>query len=107
VEDITVMSILGVVVTAIISFLIGKSGILTRLYDTRIRKIESDHRKESNMISGAITENKNLREKVNELTLKVSQLEAEIESYRQSQKLIIEYLKKLNIDDPFFNKIMK
>jgi len=107
VEDITVMSILGVVVTAIISFLIGKSGVFTRLYDTRIKRIESNQNKESNMIDDAIHENKTLRKEVSDLTKKVTELESEINEYKKSMDLIIEYLKKLNINDPFLDKIMK
>lgn len=106
-ENISVIGIIAGVVTAIIGFLIGKTGIITRLYDTRIRRIESNQKKESNMIEDAITENKSLRKEVHQLTIKVSKLESEIETSRKSMQLIIEYLKNLNINDPFLDKLIK
>ncbi len=106
-ENISVMGIIAGVVTAIIGFLIGKTGILTRLYDTRIRKIESNQKKESDMIGDAIQENKTLRKEVAELTKEVTKLKEEINGYKKSMELVIEYLKKLDIDDPFLNKIIK
>lgn len=106
-EDISVIGIIAGVVTAIIGFLIGKTGILTRIYDTRMNKIESNQKKESNMIDDAIIENKTLRKEVHDLTIKVSQLEKDIEESRRSMELIIEYLKKLDINDPFLDKLVK
>lgn len=106
-ENISFIGIIAGVVTAIVGFFIGKTGILTRLYDTRIRRIESNQEKESNMIEDAITENKTLRKEVQILTIKVSKLESEIETSRKSMQLIIEYLKNLNINDPFLDKLIK
>jgi uncharacterized protein YlxW (UPF0749 family) len=59
------------------------------------------------MIDDAIHENKTLRKEVSDLTKKVTELESEINEYKKSMDLIIEYLKKLNINDPFLDKIMK
>lgn len=106
-EEFTSNSIIVAVVTTVIGFLIGKSGILTRIFDTRIRRIESNQKKESNMIDDAIMENKILRQEVSELTRKVTELESEIKEYKKSMELIIEYLKKLDIKDPFIDKLVK
>ncbi|HMU05138.1 MAG TPA: hypothetical protein PJ990_16005, partial [Saprospiraceae bacterium] len=97
-EEISVIGIVSLVVTGLISFLIGKSGIITRLYDTRIRKIESNQKKESDMIDEAIEENKALRIAVAKYTQEVTELKAEINEYKKSMELVLEYLKKLNID---------
>lgn len=59
------------------------------------------------MIDDAIIENKTLRKEVHDLTIKVSQLEKDIEESRRSMELIIEYLKKLDINDPFLDKLVK
>jgi len=59
------------------------------------------------MIDDALKENKTLRKEVSDLTKKVAILESEINEYKKSMDLIIEYLKKLDISDPFLNKIIK
>lgn len=106
-EDISVIGIIAAVVTAITGFLIGKSGVLTRIFDTRIRRIENNQQKESNMIDDAIKENKELRDEVADLSKKVTQLEGQIKEYKHSMSLIVEYLKKLDVTDPFIDKLVK
>jgi peptidoglycan hydrolase CwlO-like protein len=103
----TIIGVISFVVTALIGFLIGKSGVLTKLYDAKIKKIETNIQKESSMIDDALKENKTLRKEVSDLTKKVAILESEINEYKKSMDLIIEYLKKLDISDPFLNKIIK
>ena len=105
-EDISVIGIIAAVVTAITGFLIGKSGVLTRIFDTRIRRIENNQQKESNMIEDAIKENKDLREEVAILSKKVIELESQIKEYKHSMSLIVEYLKKLDVTDPFIDKLV-
>lgn len=106
-EDISTFSIIAAVVTAVTGFLIGKSGVLTRIFDTRIRRIENNQQKESNMIEDAIKENKDLREEVATLSKKVIELESQIKEYQHSMTLIVEYLKKLDVTDPFIDKLLK
>ena len=105
-EDISTFSIIAAVVTAVTGFLIGKSGVLTRIFDTRIRRIENNQQKESNMIEDAIKENKDLREEVATLSKKVIELESQIKEYKHSMSLIVEYLKKLDVTDPFIDKLV-
>lgn len=106
-EDISTIGIIATVVTAVIGFLIGKSGVLTRIFDTRIRRIENNQQKESNMIEDAIKENKDLREEVATLSKKVIELESQVKEYKHSMSLIVEYLKKLDVTDPFIDKLVK
>lgn len=106
-EDISTIGIIAAVVTAVTGFLIGKSGVLTRIFDTRIRRIENNQQKESNMIEDAIKENKDLREEVATLSKKVIELESQIKEYKHSMSLIVEYLKKLDVTDPFIDKLIK
>ena len=106
-EDISVIGIIAAVVTAITGFLIGKSGVLTRIFDTRIRRIENNQQKESNMIDDAIKENKELRDEVASLGKKVTELESQVKEYQHSMTLIVEYLKKLDVTDPFIDKLLK
>ena len=105
-EDISTFSFIAAVVTAVTGFLIGKSGVLTRIFDTRIRRIENNQQKESNMIEDAIKENKDLREEVATLSKKVIELESQIKEYKHSMSLIVEYLKKLDVTDPFIDKLV-
>lgn len=106
-EDISTFSIIAALVTAITGFLIGKSGVLTRIFDTRIRRIENNQQKESNMIDDAIKENKELRDEVASLGKKVTELESQVKDYQHSMYLILEYLKKLDVTDPFIDKLLK
>ncbi len=106
-EDISTFSIIAALVTAITGFLIGKSGVLTRIFDTRIRRIENNQQKESNMIDDAIKENKELRDEVASLGKKVTELESQVKEYQHSMTLIVEYLKKLDVTDPFIDKLLK
>lgn len=106
-EDISTIGIIAAVVTAVTGFLIGKSGVFTRIFDTRIRRIENNQQKESNMIEDAIKENKDLREEVATLSKKVIELESQIKEYKHSMSLIVEYLKKLDVTDPFIDKLIK
>lgn len=106
-EDISTIGIIAAVVTAVTGFLIGKSGVLTRIFDTRIRRIENNQQKESNMIEDAIKENKDLREEVATLSKKVIELESQVKEYQHSMTLIVEYLKKLDVTDPFIDKLLK
>lgn len=106
-EDISTIGIITAVVTAVTGFLIGKSGVLTRIFDTRIRRIENNQQKESNMIDDAIKENKELRDEVAILSKKVTLLESQIKEYQTHMSLIVEYLKKLDVTDPFIDKLVK
>ena len=106
-EDISTFSIIAAVVTAVTGFLIGKSGVLTRIFDTRIRRIDNNQQKESNMIDDAIKENKELRDEVASLGKKVTELESQVKEYQHSMTLIVEYLKKLDVTDPFIDKLLK
>lgn len=106
-EQITTLSIVAGLVTALIGFLIGKSGVLTRIFDTRIRRIETNQKKESDMIDDALAENKELRHEVLELRTKVTELESEIKEYKNKMDLIIEYLNKLDIKDTFIDKLTR
>lgn len=106
-EDISTFSIIAALVTSITGFLIGKSGVLTRIFDTRIRRIENNQQKESNMIDDAIKENKELRDEVASLGKKVTELESQVKEYQHSMTLIVEYLKKLDVTDPFIDKLLK
>jgi len=58
------------------------------------------------MIDEAIAENKELRKQVSELSGKVTKLEGELQATHRSMTLILEYLKKMDIKDPFLDKIV-
>ena len=58
------------------------------------------------MIDDAIKENKELRDEVASLGKKVTELESQVKEYQHSMYLILEYLKKLDITDPFIEKLV-
>lgn len=59
------------------------------------------------MIDDAIKENKELRDEVATLSKKVTMLESQIKEYQTHMSLIVEYLKKLDVTDPFIDKLVK
>lgn len=59
------------------------------------------------MIDDAIKENKELRDEVASLGKKVTELESQVKDYQHSMYLILEYLKKLDVTDPFIDKLLK
>ncbi len=59
------------------------------------------------MIDDAIKENKELRDEVASLGKKVTELESQVKEYQHSMTLIVEYLKKLDVTDPFIDKLLK
>ena len=59
------------------------------------------------MIEDAIKENKELRDEVASLGKKVTELESQVKEYQHSMTLIVEYLKKLDVTDPFIDKLLK
>ena len=58
------------------------------------------------MIDDAIKENKELRDEVASLGKKVTELEGQVKEYQHSMYLILEYLKKLDVTDPFIDKLL-
>ena len=59
------------------------------------------------MIDDAIKENKELRDEVASLGKKETELESQVKEYQHSMTLIVEYLKKLDVTDPFIDKLLK
>ena len=100
------IAILGWVVTAIVTFFIGQSGIVTKAFDLKFLRIETKMKKESDMIDKALQENDELKDKVKTLTEVVTRLENKNEQLERKVKLIFEYLKKINVNDPFIEQII-
>jgi predicted transcriptional regulator len=100
------IAILGWVVTAIVTFFIGQSGIVTKAFDLKFLRIETKMKKESDMIDKALAENDELKDKVKTLTEVVTQLEHQNKELERKVRLIVEYLKTIKVDDPFIEKII-
>lgn len=108
VNDITFYTIIASVVTAIIGFLFGKTGILNRFFDSRLRKIEQEQKAEISEMEEYKKENRELKAKVFDLSSKVSKLEAELQSANDKIDLLMAYFEKVNpTPDPFLSKIVK
>jgi cell division protein FtsB len=103
-----ITAIVAPVVLMIIGFLFGKSGILTRFSDVRLRKIESNQKQEENTMDDLRLENKELKKQVLELKSKVHNLENELTLYKERLDVMQAYFEKVNpAPDPFFDKITK
>jgi cell division protein FtsB len=108
IDNDTLMAIVAPVVLMIIGFLFGKSGIVTRFSDVRLRKIESNQKQEENTMDDLRNENKELKKQVSELKSKVSNLENELTLYKERLDVMQAYFEKVNPSpDPFFDKITK
>jgi peptidoglycan hydrolase CwlO-like protein len=108
VSDITFYTIIASVVTAIIGFLFGKTGILNRFFDSRLRKVEQEQRHEITEMEEYKKENRDLKLKIFDLSTKVTKLESELQSANEKIELLMAYFEKVNpTPDPFLNKIIK
>jgi cell division protein FtsB len=103
-----ITAIVAPVVLMIIGFLFGKSGILTRFSDVRLRKIEVAQKQEENTMDDLRAENQELKKQVSELKSKVHDLENELTLYKERLDVMQAYFEKVNpAPDPFFDKITK
>jgi predicted RNase H-like nuclease (RuvC/YqgF family) len=89
----------------VFGFLIGKSGILTKVMDIKIRRMEENLNQDTDQIHTLVEENKTLKTELLELERKVIVLEAKIKEYDRNMKLLLEYMKKFKIDDQFLDKL--
>lgn len=103
-----VTAIVAPVVLMIIGFLFGKSGILTRFSDVRLRRLETSQKQEESIMDTLRKENTELKKQVSELKQKLSVLENELTLYKERLDVMQAYFEKVNpTPDPFFDKITK
>jgi cell division protein FtsB len=108
IDNDTLVAIVAPVVLMIIGFFFGKSGILTRFSDVRLRRLESSQKNEESMMDQLKAENGELKKTVSELKTKLSQLENELTLYKERLDVMQAYFEKVNpAPDPFFDKITK
>jgi predicted RNase H-like nuclease (RuvC/YqgF family) len=104
-EEVTLYTIVASVVTMVFGFLIGKSGVLTKVMDIKIRRMEDSLNQDNDQIHTLVGENKKLKEELLILERKVIVLEAKIKEYDRNMKLLMEYMKKFKLDDQFIDKL--
>jgi len=103
-----ITAIVAPVVLMIIGLLFGKSGIVTRFSDVRLRKIEVTQKQEESTMDDLRAENKELKQQVSELKSMVHNLENELTLYKERLDVMQAYFEKVNpAPDPFFDKITK
>jgi cell division protein FtsB len=108
IDNDTLVAIVAPVVLMIIGFLFGKSGIVTRFSDVRLRRIESSQKQEESTMDELRAENRELKKQVSELKSKVGNLENELTLYKERLDVMQAYFEKVNpAPDPFFDKITK
>ena len=99
-------SIIATVVLVIVAFVFGKSGVLTRFVDGRLRNLEANQTREQRMIDGYAAENEELRNRVTTLSNRVNELEQELAIYKQKMDILEAYFEMINPGpDPFYDKI--
>lgn len=104
-EEVTLYTIVASVVTMVFGFLIGKSGVLTKVMDIKIRRMEENLNQDNDQIHTLVEENKKLKAELLVLERKVIVLEAKIKEYDRNMKLLLEYMKKFKLDDQFLDKL--
>jgi len=106
IQNSTFIGIVGTVVAAILSFLIGKSGVVRRYFDNRLSKVERQQKKEEDEVEKTQKENIALHNLVDELTSKVSHLEKELALTNFKLQTLLAYFEKTIPDpDSFIEKL--
>jgi cell division protein FtsB len=99
-------SIIATVVLVVVAFFFGKSGVVTRFMDGRLRNIEANQNREQRMIDSYVAENDELRKRVSTLSERVYELEQELAIYKEKMNVLEAYFEKINpTPDAFFDKI--
>jgi peptidoglycan hydrolase CwlO-like protein len=100
-------AIIGYAITIILGFFIGQTGIITKAFNLKFMKVESSIKKEEELIKKIFAENKELQEKVIALSAEILYIKSQNERLQSQVTLVIEYMKRIKIDDPFIDKILK
>lgn len=106
-EESTIAIITGIG-TTIVAFFFGKSGILQKFVDTRIKKVENEQEREKALLAEYKKDNKSLQALVVELTQKVTRLENELARTQERLDILVAYFDKVQPQgDTFIEKIIK
>ena len=98
--------ILGTVVLSIVTFLIGKSGVVRRYFDNRLKLVERQQQKEEEDVIKTKEENEKLHELVDELNSKVAHLEQELAITNIKLQTLLAYFEKIAPEgDTFIEKL--
>jgi hypothetical protein len=94
--------------STIAAFFFGKSGILQKFVDSRIKRVEAEQQKDSQLLAEYKSDNKSLQELVKALTQKVSTLESELSRTNERLLILVAYFEKVKPgDDAFIDKIIE
>ena len=100
------VGILGTVVLSIVTFLIGKSGVVRRYFDNRLKRVERQQQKEEEDVIKTKEENEKLHELVDELNSKVAHLEQELAITNIKLQTLLAYFEKIAPEgDTFIEKL--
>jgi len=100
-------AIVGYVITSILGFFIGQTGIITKALNLKFMRVERNIENESSMINKIIEENKDLKDKVIKLSAEIMIVKHQNERLQSQMSLILEYMKSIKVEDPFIEKILK
>lgn len=94
--------------TTVVAFFFGKSGILQKFVDSRIKRVEAEQVKETQLLEEYKTDNKNLQKLVLDLTSKVTRLENELARTKERLDILVAYFDKVQPEgDTFIEKIIQ
>jgi len=94
--------------STVAAFLFGKSGILQKFVDSRIKRVENEQQKESKLLEEYKNDNKSLQELVKALTQKVGMLESELSRTNERLLILVAYFEKVQPgEDAFIDKIIE
>jgi len=101
------LKLFGVICTPIVTFFVGKSGIVKRYFDNRLSKVERQQKREESEVGKTKLENEQLHRLVDDLTQKVSHLEKELATTNLKLKLLLAYFEKTQPDADSFIENLK
>ena len=81
--------------TVVLSFFLGKSGVVKKFFDNRLKRVERRQKREEEDLFECKEENDKLHIMVDALNIKVSTLEKKLAVTMQTQNILLAYLKKI------------
>ena len=107
VESKDYIGIIGTVITTVLAFLLGKSGIVKRYFDNRLSKVERQQKREETEVEKTKEENVQLHKLVEQLTTKVAELEKELATTNLKLTILVAYFEKNQPEGDIFIEELK
>lgn len=102
------LKLFGVICTPIVTFFVGKSGIVKRYFENRLSKVERQQKREESGVEKTKLENEQLHRLVDDLTQKVFNLQKEVATTNIRFNLLLAYFEKTHPDaDSFIENLKK